>query len=119
MQVFDDGVVLMCDSAVPGRDDGELDEETYGWIGTTLDALDDGLPAPLAFHHPAGAPAPPSPAALRAWEVPPARPPPVAVPRPAGPPSARRPEIAGLIAGHPTPPAGTTIAGRPPAVGPG
>lgn len=45
VRVFDDGAVLMCDSSVPGSDDGELDEETYDWIETTLDALHGGLRA--------------------------------------------------------------------------
>lgn len=51
VRVFDDAAVLMCDSSVPGSDEGELDEETYAWIEETLDEL-DGLPALLAFHHP-------------------------------------------------------------------
>jgi 3',5'-cyclic AMP phosphodiesterase CpdA len=35
VQVFDDTAVLMCDSSVPGSDDGELDEETYDSIEST------------------------------------------------------------------------------------
>ena len=52
VHVFDGGAVLMCDSSIPGSDEGELDEETYGWIEASLDGLDAGLPALLAFHHP-------------------------------------------------------------------
>jgi Icc protein len=44
--------VLMCDSTVPGRDEGLLDEETLDWIDGTLRALPGGTPALVAFHHP-------------------------------------------------------------------
>ncbi|GAA2579953.1 metallophosphoesterase [Dactylosporangium fulvum] len=43
--------VLMCDSTMPGRDEGLLDDETLGWLASTLDEL-DGAPAVVAFHHP-------------------------------------------------------------------
>ncbi|MFH9584742.1 metallophosphoesterase [Streptomyces luteogriseus] len=108
VRVFDGGAVLMCDSSVPGSDDGELDEETCDWIETTLDELDGGLPALLAFHHPPVAlhhPLPDS-CALRH----PAR---------LADLLARRPEIAGLITGHAHTPAATSFAGRPLVVGPG
>lgn len=52
VHVFDDAAVLMCDSSIPGRDEGELDEETYAWIEATLDELNGDVPALLAFHHP-------------------------------------------------------------------
>lgn len=51
VHVFDDAAVLMCDSSIPGRDEGELDEETYAWIEATLDELNGDVPALLAFHH--------------------------------------------------------------------
>ncbi|CAM5479500.1 Calcineurin-like phosphoesterase domain-containing protein OS=Streptomyces microflavus OX=1919 GN=Smic_47810 PE=3 SV=1 [Streptomyces microflavus] len=34
----------MCDSTIPGRDEGRLSTETLGWIDTTLGALPDGVP---------------------------------------------------------------------------
>ncbi|ADD45663.1 metallophosphoesterase [Stackebrandtia nassauensis] len=46
-----DIAVLMCDSTIPGRDDGELDERTREWIAATLTEL-GGTPALVAFHHP-------------------------------------------------------------------
>ncbi|WP_208818227.1 metallophosphoesterase [Streptomyces marokkonensis] len=106
--VLDGGAVLMCDSTVPGRDDGELDAETCAWIESTLDGLDDGVRALLAFHHP---PVPlhhplPDSCPLRAPERLAAL-------------LARRPEVAGLITGHAHTPAATTFAGRPVLVGPG
>ncbi|MFE7855829.1 metallophosphoesterase [Streptomyces sp. NPDC057403] len=106
--VFDDGAVLMCDSSIPGRDEGALDEETYDWIEATLDELDGSVPVLLAFHHP--------PAALHhplpdAWRL-------------AGPGRLaalleRRPEIAGLVTGHAHTGAASVFAGRPLVVGPG
>ncbi|MEY7979684.1 metallophosphoesterase, partial [Streptomyces pilosus] len=106
--VLDGGAVLMCDSSVPGRDEGELDAETLAWIESTLDGLDEGLPVLLAFHHPPVPLHPPLPDSypLRGAE------------RLAGL-LARRPRIAGLITGHAHTPAATTFAGRPVLVGPG
>lgn len=43
--------VLMCDSTIPGRDEGLLDDETLGWLAGILDEL-DGSPTVIAFHHP-------------------------------------------------------------------
>lgn len=42
---------LMCDSSIPGRDDGYLDDETIDWMDRTL-ALDSEAPAFICFHHP-------------------------------------------------------------------
>lgn len=102
------GAVLMCDSSIPGRDDGLLDAETYAWIEQRLDELGGGLPVLLAFHHP---PVPlhhPLPDAY-----------PLRDPGRLAALLAGRPEIAGLIAGHAHTPAATTFAGRPLVVGPG
>ncbi|MFE7617690.1 metallophosphoesterase [Streptomyces sp. NPDC057496] len=44
--------VLMCDSTVPGRDEGRLDAETLDWIDTRLAALPRDTPALIAFHQP-------------------------------------------------------------------
>ncbi|MCT7357218.1 metallophosphoesterase [Streptomyces sp. 15-116A] len=106
--VMPGGAVLMCDSSIPGRDDGLLDAETYGWIESRLEELGGELPVLLAFHHP---------------------PVPLHHPLPDSFPlhgsdrlaalMARRPEIAGLITGHAHTPAATTFAGRPLVVGPG
>ncbi|SFG05166.1 Calcineurin-like phosphoesterase [Streptomyces mirabilis] len=65
VHVFDDAAVLMCDSSIPGQDEGELGEETYAWIETTLDELDGAVPALLAFHHPPVAPHHPPPHNLK------------------------------------------------------
>ncbi|MGW3424208.1 metallophosphoesterase [Streptomyces phaeochromogenes] len=107
VRVFDDAAVLMCDSSVPGSDEGELDEETYAWIGETLDGL-DGLPALLAFHHPPVALHHPLPDAYQLRR-------PSALAALLG----RRSEVAGIITGHAHTPAATAFGGRPLVVGPG
>ncbi len=42
--------VVMCDSTIPGRDDGLLDDATLGWLDETLAAAPD-VPAFVCFHH--------------------------------------------------------------------
>lgn len=44
--------ILMCDSTIPGRDEGRLDAETLAWMHDTLDGLAPGTPALIAFHQP-------------------------------------------------------------------
>ncbi|MFH9614522.1 metallophosphoesterase [Streptomyces pratensis] len=44
--------ILMCDSTIPGRDEGRLDEETLAWADTTLAELPRGTRALIAFHQP-------------------------------------------------------------------
>lgn len=43
--------VTMCDSTIPGRDDGSLADETSAWLGEVL-AADPGSPTVVAFLHP-------------------------------------------------------------------
>lgn len=108
VRVFDGGAVLMCDSSIPGSDEGALDEETYDWIEATLDELDGSVPTLLAFHHPPVALHHPLPDSY-----------PLADPGRLAALLERRPEIAGLITGHAHTPAATVFAGRPLVVGPG
>ncbi|GAA4900768.1 3',5'-cyclic AMP phosphodiesterase CpdA [Stackebrandtia albiflava] len=42
---------LLCDSVIPGEDDGELDETTLAWLDATLSAAPT-TPAYVCFHHP-------------------------------------------------------------------
>ncbi|MDX2546635.1 metallophosphoesterase [Streptomyces sp. WI04-05B] len=106
--VFDDAAVLMCDSSVPGDDEGALADETYDWIESTLDELDDGVPALLALHHPPVALHHPLPDGYRLTE-----------PGRLAALMERRPQIAALITGHAHTPAATSFGGRPLLVGPG
>ncbi|CAM5668794.1 3',5'-cyclic adenosine monophosphate phosphodiesterase CpdA [Streptomyces tendae] len=108
MHVFDGAAVLMCDSSIPGSDEGELDEETYAWIEASLDGLDGDMPALLAFHHPPTPVHHPLPDSCRLRH-----------PERLAALLERRPRIAGLITGHAHTPAATVFAGRPLMVGPG
>jgi 3',5'-cyclic AMP phosphodiesterase CpdA len=45
-------VFAMCDSSIPGRDDGFLDDETLAWLGDALAATDADTPVFVCFHHP-------------------------------------------------------------------
>ncbi|MEV0975613.1 metallophosphoesterase [Streptomyces sp. NPDC049915] len=108
VRVFAGGAVLMCDSSIPGRDDGALEAATYDWIETTLDELGGRLPILLAFHHPPVALHHPLPDSYRLGR-----------PQALAALMERRPEIAGLVTGHAHSAAATTFAGRPLVVGPG
>ncbi|MFE6776749.1 metallophosphoesterase [Streptomyces sp. NPDC057702] len=44
--------ILMCDSTIPGRDEGRLDAATLAWIDTTLSTLAPDTTALIAFHQP-------------------------------------------------------------------
>lgn len=44
-------IFAMCDSTIPGRDDGLLAEETLGWLADELAAA-AGRPVFVCFHHP-------------------------------------------------------------------
>ncbi|HEY2042065.1 MAG TPA: metallophosphoesterase [Jatrophihabitans sp.] len=43
---------LLCDSTIPGRVEGLLDDESIGWIESTLAGLGSGTPTFICFHHP-------------------------------------------------------------------
>lgn len=42
--------IAMCDSTIPGRDDGLLDDDTLTWLDKELSDTED--PALVCFHHP-------------------------------------------------------------------
>lgn len=43
---------LMCDSSIPGRGDGRLDDATLAWLDAELAAGPHDTPAFVCFHHP-------------------------------------------------------------------
>ena len=49
---IDELTVLMCDSTIPGSDEGELGEATLSWIDQAVHDLGQNDPAVLVFHHP-------------------------------------------------------------------
>jgi 3',5'-cyclic AMP phosphodiesterase CpdA len=104
----DDVTVLMCDSSIPGRADGRLEESTLAWIEQELSAGADRGPALLALHHP---------------------PVPVRHPIPDGESLAdvgelaalleRHPRVIAVLAGHAHTAAASVLAGRPVLLAPG
>ncbi|WP_327178184.1 metallophosphoesterase [Streptomyces sp. NBC_01335] len=99
--------VLMCDSTVPGRDEGRLDAETLAWIDTTLTALPEGTPALIAFHQPPVALHHPLPDGYMLQE-----------PGRLAALLARHPRVAAVLTGHAHTAAASTFAGLPLIVGP-
>ncbi|MFE0458045.1 metallophosphoesterase [Kitasatospora sp. NPDC058965] len=99
--------VLMCDSSIPGEDEGLLDRETLAWLADTLDALPVGTPALIACHHPPVTLHHPLPDAytLQNGDALTAL-------------LAAHPEVVALITGHAHTAAASTFAGRPLLVGP-
>ncbi|MFJ4525714.1 metallophosphoesterase [Streptomyces sp. NPDC088810] len=47
-----DAVIAMCDSSVPGKDEGFLSDETLAWLEDVLARTSDGTPVLVGFHHP-------------------------------------------------------------------
>lgn len=94
--------ILMCDSTVPGRDEGRLDESTVGWIEDALTDPSAQGDALLVMHHPpipVGHPLPDSvplsdPGALAALLH-------------------RHPQIIAVLAGHAHTAAASSFASRP------
>ncbi|MGI8331727.1 metallophosphoesterase [Actinomadura scrupuli] len=104
----DAGVFALCDSSIPGRDDGHLADETLTWLETVLDGTPRDLPVIVAFHHP--------PVVLHS--------PPLDAIRQFGEHRlagliGHHPNVVALLCGHAHSPAATTFAGRPLLVAPG
>ncbi|GAB2698537.1 metallophosphoesterase [Kitasatospora kifunensis] len=45
-------VIAVCDSSIPGRDEGHLAAETMDWLEEVLARTPTNLPVLIAFHHP-------------------------------------------------------------------
>ncbi|MER6770642.1 metallophosphoesterase [Streptomyces bacillaris] len=99
--------ILMCDSTIPGRDEGRLDTETLAWIDATLTALPDGVPALIAFHQPPVELHHPLPDAGRLEE-----------PEHLAALLTAHPRVVAVLTGHAHTAAASTFAGRPLIVGP-
>ncbi|WP_433461565.1 phosphodiesterase [Spirillospora sp. CA-128828] len=100
-------VFAMCDSTVPGKDHGFLDDETIGWLDRQL-AGDPETPAFICFHHPPVTQGIPYVDGIRQFgeerlaEV-----------------IGRHPQVKAVLCGHNHSAAATTFAGRPLLVAPG
>jgi 3',5'-cyclic AMP phosphodiesterase CpdA len=103
-----DFVIALCDSSVPGKDEGFLADETLAWLEATLAQTPHQVPVLVGFHHP---------------------PTPLRVPfidgiRQFGSErlaalADRHPNLVAFLCGHAHTPAATTFAGRPLLVAPG
>ncbi|MEW1927856.1 metallophosphoesterase [Streptomyces sp. NPDC088360] len=99
--------ILMCDSTIPGRDEGHLDAATLAWIDSTLAALPRDTPALIAFHQPPAALHHPLPDAHRLQH-----------PERLAALLDAHPHVAAVLTGHAHTAAATTFAARPLIVGP-
>ncbi|MGN9906852.1 metallophosphoesterase [Phytohabitans sp. LJ34] len=97
----------MCDSSIPGRDDGLLADETLDWLEAELSAAAD-LPAFVCFHHPPLVLGTPYVDGIRQFSE-------DRLARLV----ARHPQVVALLCGHAHTAAATTFAGRPLLVAPG
>lgn len=101
-------VIALCDSSVPGKDAGLLEDETLTWLEDTLAEVPDDVPALVGFHHP---PVPlnvPFVDDIRQFEE-----------GRLAALASRHANLAAFICGHAHTAAATTFAGRPLLVAPG
>ncbi|MBO8188933.1 metallophosphoesterase [Streptomyces spirodelae] len=100
--------LLMCDSSVPGKGHGHLDDATLTWLDQALAGAPDDKPAFVCFHHP--------PLALHGQYVDPIR---QFGEERLAEVVGRHGNVAGLLCGHSHTPAVTTFAGLPLVAAPG
>ena len=98
----------MCDSSIPGRGEGRLDDATLAWLDDVLTEAPDDRPVFVCFHHP--------PLPLYGQYVDPIRQ--FGEERLAAVVE-RHPRVAALLCGHSHTPAVTTFAGLPLVAAPG
>jgi 3',5'-cyclic-AMP phosphodiesterase len=98
--------IILCDSSIPGRDDGRLDEVTLAWLDETL-AAETG-PVFVGMHHPAVALGIPYVDEIRLLE-----------PENLAAVLERHPHVVATLVGHAHTAAATTFANRPLLVAPG
>ncbi|MBW5480821.1 metallophosphoesterase [Streptomyces bambusae] len=101
-------VLAVCDSSVPGKDEGLLEDETLAWLDGVLDETPRTTPVLVAFHHPPVELYAPYVDGIRQFgeerlaEL-----------------AARHPHLTAFLCGHAHTAAATTFAGRPLLVAPG
>jgi 3',5'-cyclic AMP phosphodiesterase CpdA len=108
LHVLPGATFAMCDSSIPGRGDGYLDDETLDWLDGALAGSPSDRPAFVCFHHP--------PLPLHGQYVDPIRQ--FGEDRLAAVVE-RHAHVAALLCGHSHTPAATTFAGRPLIAAPG
>ncbi len=101
-------VIALCDSSVPGKDEGFLADQTLAWLEDVLAQAPAGVPVLVGFHHP---PIPlhvPFVDGIRQFGA-----------ERLAALTDRHPNLAAFLCGHAHTPAATTFAGRPLLVAPG
>ncbi|WP_329547792.1 metallophosphoesterase [Streptomyces sp. NBC_01356] len=98
--------LALCDSSVPGKDHGHLDDETLTWLDDVLEKAT--TPVLVAFHHPPVALNMPYVDGIRMFDE-----------QRLAELSTRHSRLRGFLAGHAHTPAATTFAGLPLLVAPG
>jgi 3',5'-cyclic-AMP phosphodiesterase len=101
--------VALCDSSVPGKDEGFLEEETLAWLEDVLDATPSGVPVLVGFHHPPALLHSPFLDGIRQFGA----------ERLADLVDRHPAAVVAFLAGHAHTPAATAFAGRPLLVAPG
>lgn len=101
-------VIALCDSSVPGKDEGFLSDETLAWLEDELARTPDGTPVLVGFHHPPALLHVPFIDGLRQFGA-----------ERLAALADRHPEIAAFLCGHAHTAAATVFAGRPLLVAPG
>ncbi|MFD8975381.1 MULTISPECIES: metallophosphoesterase [unclassified Streptomyces] len=100
--------VALCDSSVPGKDEGFLEDETLEWLDAVLGSTPHEVPVLVAFHHPPVPLHTPYVDGIRQFGE-------ERLAALAG----RHPHLTAFLAGHAHTAAATTFAGRPLLVAPG
>jgi len=108
LHVLPGATFALCDSSIPGRGDGRLDDDTLEWLDRALDGAPHDRPAFVCFHHP--------PLPLHGQYVDPIRQ--FGEERLAAV-VGRHAKVAALLCGHSHTPAVTAFAGRPLVAAPG
>ncbi|MEV4259089.1 metallophosphoesterase [Spirillospora sp. NPDC049652] len=101
-------VVALCDTSVPGKDEGLLEEETLDWLAKVLAETPETTPVLVGFHHPPALLHDPYIDGLRQFRT-------ERLAALAG----RHPNLVAFLCGHAHTAAATTFAGRPLLVAPG
>ncbi|MEE4024973.1 metallophosphoesterase [Gordonia sp. PKS22-38] len=107
-QLIDGVLFVVCDSSIPGRNDGHIADETLAWMSAEIAAAGAQTPVVVAFHHP--------PVTLGMDFMDSIRQ--TGEERLAALVS-EYPNIVGFVCGHAHSPSVTTFAGRPLAIAPG
>ncbi|MER7951451.1 metallophosphoesterase [Streptomyces sp. NPDC096079] len=101
-------VIALCDSSVPGEDQGLLEDETLAWLDGVLADTPRDVPVLVAFHHPPVPLHTPYVDGIRQFGE-----------ERLAALAARHPHLTAFLAGHAHTAAATTFAGRPLLVAPG